>query len=256
MSTPTMSNDSFAARTAWLSLIGLVLLAAASSFITTAWVANSRGSIFSGVVFGIAITFGLAIFKLLPNAISAVLLILASVFAHYLALLGSFGMQLALAYLGLLTEAESWNMGSGGAASPIALLVGGLVGGFLLSLAFFVIVTPPNNGRSKLRRALVWSLGSAALAVLGWALTPILGSILSPFVRAVRPGEAWLGDPHFNIGEGSIGMVSSMYFVWQTGMALALGLVVQRNSLSSRRRSQRRDERGAARQLQRMRCTY
>lgn len=237
MSTSAMINDWFgAARTGWRALVVLVLLAAVSSFITTAWLANSRGSIFSGVVFGLAMACGLAIAKTLPSASSGFLLISASLIAYYIAYFAAFGAQLALADFGLLTQAENWNMGSGGAASPIALLVGGLVGGFLLSLAFLVIVTPPNNGRSKLRRALVWSLGSAALAVLGWALSPILGPVFSPFVRAVRPGEAWLEDPRFNIGEGPIGMVSSVHFVWQTGMAFAMALVAQRANSGANKR--------------------
>ncbi|HEX5423369.1 MAG TPA: hypothetical protein VFW94_07460 [Candidatus Acidoferrales bacterium] len=237
MSSSAMINDWFgAARTGWRALVVLVLLAAVSSFIATAWLGNDRGSIFLGVVFGVAITCGLAIAKTLPSLSSGFLLISASLVAYYIAYLAAFGTQLALADFGLLTRAENWNMGSGGAASPIALLVGGLVGGFLLSLAFFVTVTSQNNARSKLRRALVWSLGSAGLAVLGWALSPILGPVLSPFVRAVRPGEAWLEIPQFNIGEGPIGMVSSVHFVWQIGMALAMGLVAQRANSGANRR--------------------
>lgn len=235
MNSSAIANDWLApVRTGWRTLIVLVLLAALSSFITTAWLANSRGSIFVGVVFGAAITCGLAIFKTLPSLPGAILLIFASVFAHYVAFLASFGTQLMLAHLGLLTGAENWNMGNGGAPSPITLLVGGLVGGFLLSGAFLFAVMPQDYARGKLRRALVWSVGGAGLAILGWSLTPLLGPILSPFVRAVRPGEAWLGDAQLNIGEGPIGMVSSVYFVWQTGMAFAMGLAAQRANAGSK----------------------
>ena len=175
-------------------------------------------------------TCGLAILKRLPNPFNSIALILASVFAYYVAFLACFFTQMALSTLGLLTRAEESNMGNPGSASPITLIVGGLVGGFLLSLTFFFAVTPRNNGLSRLRRALLWSTGSAGLAILGWALSPLLGPVLAPFIRAVRPGQPWLGDAQFNIMGGTIGMISSVHFVWQTGMALAMGLAAQKNS--------------------------
>lgn len=237
MSSSAAINDWLgAAQAGWRPLVVLMLLAAVSSVITTAWLANSKGSIFVGVVFGLAITCGLAIGKALPNPFSAVLLIFASAFADYVAFLASWITQMALSGLGLLTQAEEFSMGNPGSPSPIALLVGGLVGGFLLSLAFLFAVTHRNNGRSRLRRALLWSIGSAGLAVVGWALSPLLGPILSHFVRAVRPGEAWLADPQFNIGEGPIGMVSSVYFTWQIGMAFAMGLAAQRANSGANQR--------------------
>lgn len=212
----------------------LVLMAALSSVLTTVWLASSRGSVFAGVVFGVAITCGLAIFKALPNPFAALLLILASTFAYFVSYLACFFTQMALSGFGLLTQAEESNMGNPGSASPITLIIGGLVGGFLLGAAFLFVATPQNDSRRKLRRALVWSLGSAGLAIVGWALSPLLGPILSPLVHGVRPGEAWL-TANFRIPGGTIGMISSVHFVWQTGMALAMALAAQRNPGSSRK---------------------
>jgi hypothetical protein len=222
----------------WLP-ITLAAFGAVSSLLTAVWDANSRGSMFSRVVFGGAIICGLAIFKALPNPFGAVALIFASVIAADLAVLASFGTQLKLGDLGLLTRAENWNMGNGGSPSPIALAVGGLVGGFLVGSAFLFAVAPKNARRGKLQRLLIWSLGSAGLAIVGWALSPFLGPILSPFLRAVRPGQAWLEDPQFNTGVGPIGMVSSVYFVWQVGMALAMGLTVQKRESKIESRGER-----------------
>lgn len=206
----------------------LVLMAAFSSILATVWLANSRGSVFAGVVFGVAMACGLTIFKALPNLFGALVLILTSTFAYFFAYLACFFTQMALSGFGLLTQAEESNMGNPGSASPITLIVGGLVGGFLLGGAFLFFATPQNGSRRKLRRALVWSLGSAGLAFVGWALSPLLGPILSPLVHGVRPGEAWL-TANFRIPGGTIGMISSVHFVWQTGMALAMALVAQRN---------------------------
>lgn len=213
----------------------LVLMAALSSILTTVWLANSRGSVFAGVVFGVAIASGLTIFKALPNPFGALVLIFTSAFAYVVSYVTSFFTQVALSGFGLLTKAEESNMGSPGSASPITLIAGGLVGGFLLGAAFLFVATPQNGSCRKLRRALVWSLWSAGLAAVGWALSPLLGPILSPFVHGVRPGEAWL-TVNFRIPGGTIGMISSVHFVWQTGMALAMALAAQKSLGSSRKK--------------------
>lgn len=112
--------------------IVLMFLGALSSFITTAWDAASRGSLFEGVVFGVAIACGLLAFKVLSNPMKAAALIFFSPFAFYAAYFASFVMQVVLSGLGLLSESEEATMGHVASPSPIALFIGGLVGGFLL----------------------------------------------------------------------------------------------------------------------------
>lgn len=203
--------------------IALMFLGALSSFITTAW-----DSVFEGVVFRVAIVCGLVAFRVLKNPVKAALLILFSLCAFYAAYFVSFVSQLVLSGLGLLSESEEYTM-SGGSPSPIALFIGGLVGGFLLVYGVLWLITP--GGGRRTRKAVLWSVASGILAVVGWALSPVLGPVLSHVVR-ILPGEAWL-TPQSGIQGGPLGMICSIFFVWQTCMAFAIGLMVQAKNQGS-----------------------
>lgn len=208
--------------------VALMFLGALSSFITTAWHAASRGSVFEGVAFGVAIVCGLVAFRVLKNPVTAALLIVFSVCAFYAAYFASFVTQLVLSGLGLLSESEEYTM-SGGSPSPIALFIGGLIGGFLLVYGVLWLITP--GGSRRTRKAVRWSVASGILAVGGWALSPLLGPVLSHVVR-ILSGEAWL-TPQSSIQSGPLVMISSVFFVWQVGMAFAIGLMVQSKNSGS-----------------------
>lgn len=205
--------------------VALMFLGALSSFITTAWHAASRGSVFEGVAFGVAIVCGLLAFKVLNNPMKAAALIFFSPFAFYAAYFASFVTQLVLSGLGLLSESEEYTM-SGGSPSPIALFIGGLVGGFLLVGAVLWLITPATG--HLVRKAVRWSVASGILAVGGWVLSPLLGPALSHVVR-ILPGAAWL-TPQSGVQSGPLGMICSVFFVWQVGMGFAIGLMVQSRS--------------------------
>lgn len=205
--------------------IALMFLGALSSFITTAWHAASRGSVFEGVVFGVAIVCGLVAFKVLNNPVKAAALIFFSPFAFYAAYFASFVTHLALAMLGLLSESEEATMGNRFSPSPVALFIGGLVGGFLLVGAVLWLMAAGNH---RAKRALRWSVASGILAVVGWALSPLLGPALSHVVR-ILPGQARL-TPQSGTPDGPLGMICSVFFVWQVGMGFAIGLMVQSKS--------------------------
>ncbi|MFI5126837.1 MAG: hypothetical protein ACHQJX_08410, partial [Candidatus Acidiferrales bacterium] len=127
-------------------------------------------------------------------------------------------------------------MGHVPSPSPIALFIGGLVGGFLLVGAVLFLIAP--EGGRRARKALLWSVASGILAVVGWALSPLLGPALSHVIRILRPGEAWL-TPQSGTQSGPLGMICSVFFVWQVGMAFAIGLMVRsKNPISNRERGQ------------------
>ncbi|MGH9727623.1 MAG: hypothetical protein ACRD4V_03430 [Candidatus Acidiferrales bacterium] len=215
--------------------IVLMFLGALSSFITTAWDAASRWSVFEGVVFGVAVVCGLAAFKIVTNPMKAAALIVFSPFAFYAAYFASFVTQLMLSGLGLLSESEEATMGHVASPSPIALFIGGLVGGFVLVGAVLWLVS---EGNRHARRALLWSVASGILAVIGWALSPLLGPALSHVIRILRPDEAWL-TPQSGTPNGPLGMICSVFFVWQTSMAFAIGLMVQtKNQVSNQEKPQ------------------
>lgn len=203
--------------------IALVLFGALSSFVTTAWHAESKWSVFEGVVFGVAMVCGLIAFKALKNSLKAASLIFISPVAFYAAYFASFVTQLVLSGLGFLTPSERWTMGNGGSPSPVTLFVGGFVGGFLLVGAVLWLLTP--RGR-RLRKAVWWSVASGAFGVIGWALSPLLGPALSPVIRTLLPSERWL-TAQSGTQSGPLGMICSVFFVWQVGMAFAIGLIVQ-----------------------------
>lgn len=204
--------------------VALMFLGVLSSFITTAWDAASRWSVFEGAVFGVAIVCGLAAFKALKNPLNAAALIFISPVAFYAAYFASFVTQLVLSGLGLLSESQEATMGHVASPSPIALFIGGLVGGFLIVSAVLWLMV--QRGRRRIRRALLWSVASGILAVVGWALSPLLGAPLSHVIRISLPNEAWI-TPLSSTPNGPLGMICSVFFIWQVGMAFAIGLVVQ-----------------------------
>jgi hypothetical protein len=213
-----------------------MFLGALSSLITTAWDAASRWSVFQGAVFGVAIVCGLVAFKMFKNPLNAAALVFISPVAFYAAYFASFVTQIVLSVLGLLSESEEATMGHVPSPSPIALFIGGLVGGFLLVGAVLWLMVP--WGRRRIRRAFLWSVASGIFAVVGWALSPLLGPALSHVIRIMLPHGAWL-TPQQGVQGGPLGVICSVFFVWQTGMAFAIGLMVQaKNQVSNQEKPQ------------------
>lgn len=217
--------------------IALAVLGAISSLITTAWNIESRWSAFEGVVFGVAMVCGLVAFKALKNPVKAAGLIFLSPVAFYAAHFASFVTQLVLSGLGLLTPSERWTMGNGGSPSPIALFIGGLMGGFLLVGAVLWLLAPRGH---RVRKAVLWSAASGLFAIVGWALSPLLGPGLSHVLRIMRPKDVWLTAPaQSSTPDGPLGIICSVFFVWQTGMAFVIGLIARaRNLVSSQENPQ------------------
>jgi hypothetical protein len=113
------------------------------------------------------------------------------------------------------------------APSPIALFVGGVLGGFLI-LSEAVFLPRIETKKRAFKLALLWSLLGGAAAAVGWELGPTLGAALLSLVHALHfdsltnlPGDVLNGA---DITRSSF----SLYVVWQTGMAFLLGVLLRR----------------------------
>jgi peptidoglycan/LPS O-acetylase OafA/YrhL len=82
-------------------------------------------------------------------------------------------------------------------APVLAFVIGGAVGGFVVVLAVLALFSVENRPSRILVKALRWSMAGGALGAVGWAMGPFVG-----------------------------GVDHSMFFVWETGMGLTLGLML------------------------------
>lgn len=125
-------------------------------------------------------------------------------------------------------------MGQRMTESPLALFAGGVFGGFLI----LGLIPPELNlgiKRQAIERlALPWSLLSGVIAVVGWAMGPLLGMTLWSLSHALHltaPTETFQ-----NAAYGGTAYQYSLYPVWQTGTAFVLGVVLRRYESKSRQK--------------------
>lgn len=110
------------------------------------------------------------------------------------------------------------------AGNPIALFVGGGVGGFLIFIDFFYEIGA--RGSHLVRRAFFWCLLSGGLGSLGWALGPSLGMRLWSLGRSAHLVASM--ETRQNALTGGAANILSLYLIWQTGTAFLLGLTLYR----------------------------
>lgn len=193
-----------------LSLAGL-----ASALITILFLWVSIYLIFFGIVFGLVISACLGKLGLFSERQSGWFIGTAAV-AHGISF-----------YLVVRLSLIAPPMSNPDDGSPLAFLVGGVLGGFLVVGALPLILNMRTGRSGVLSGALAWAIGGAALggglAVIGIVLGPSLGAgivdslqvlHLLPFhgnTRALPPKD-WY----------------SLYLVWQTGVGLMLGIVANR----------------------------
>lgn len=121
-------------------------------------------------------------------------------------------------------------------AYPAWLFAGGAVGGSLLLGGAAFLLTPKSQVRALVSRLPRWSaLGAAAggtLGMLSWVLAPSLGTAIWRALYAVHLPYVARSVPPAPPADRSRFLMSSITYalwpVWQTGMAFALGILVQR----------------------------
>lgn len=199
----------------------LLVAGLVSAVITILFLWHSIFLIFSGFVFGLIITTCLGKLGIFTQRQSGWFIAVAAA-AHFFSF-----------YLVLFLQEPFAPVGNPSADSPLAFLVGGVLGGFLVVGALPLILNMRTRKSGVLSSAFTWAVVGAALggglAVIGIVLGPSLGAgmlyslrvlHLVPFhgdVRALPPKD-WY----------------SLYLVWQTGIALMLGIVVRRYVITGR----------------------
>jgi len=197
---------------------------------------GQEAGLFSGVVFGLFLAGCLALSKILDNLWRAVRLIAVATAAYFFSTLTAFAVQLC--FPEIVPRGEQWSMGTREPASAVALFVGGLVGGFLVFGEVIFLFCPEISKGLLARKAFQWALLGGILGVAGWALRSSVGAAtwnLFHVLGLTPSGEAsareWFGD-RYDYGETS--RMYSLYVVWQTGVAIAVGIMLRGYGLDSR----------------------
>jgi hypothetical protein len=111
-----------------------------------------------------------------------------------------------------------------GEVAPVLLFGPGALGAFLVLTAGLFAISSQKRGRwSLLLKALIGSLVGGLLGAIGYALGPSLGFVLWEFLHA------WGGpisSAHYQqVIAGGEANFDSVFLLWQTGVALLLGLL-------------------------------
>lgn len=190
---------------------------------------GDEAGLMSGVIFGLLLTGCLAISGVVPSVWRALGMIVVTTAAYSLSLFIAIGLQMKNPQM--VPSAELWDMGTNEPASPIALFFGGLVGGFLVlgAVAFFF---RPGIGKGAIAlTALLGAVLGGTLGVAGWAFRSSVGVAvwhlfhhlhLTPISE--QSPRKWFHDEYDY--ENSCRMYS-LYVIWQTGFALAAGILLR-----------------------------
>ena len=168
---------------------------------------------FPGTVFGVLVSACFALRGYLRELWKAITLTLASAVAYCLSVWAAVG--ISLHPFGLVPPDRI------GDVTDLALVCGGLTGGFCTICAVSLLFNSTHTWQRRILKALCWTSVGALLAVVGWALGPgialwqIIHSMnLTPPTETVRNAQ------------GDQSHMFSLWAIWQAGMGLVLGLVV------------------------------
>jgi hypothetical protein len=177
-----------------------------------------------GSVFGVIMGIALAKTKILQGAWKAILFIVPAAAAYYLAYAAAGVAELCLALVKFPgTQSPSPT------PSPVALFVGGTVGGFTILAVFSMLAIYPGVDIGTLAlNSLSWSPVGGVLGVIGWELGPFLGMLVWSGAHSIG-----LTDPTETYQNALLSdkcHLFSLWAVWQTGIALVLAILLQRAS--------------------------
>jgi hypothetical protein len=202
---------------------------------------RDEAGLFCGAVFGIFLALPMVISGILGSGIlkstlKGLGLIAVSTAAYFFAYMTAMGLQMHFPQI--VPEAERWNMGTPEQASPTALFVGGLVGGFLIFASVVFLAGPKLNKGARSQEILRGALLGGALGIAGWALRSSVGAAswnLFHYFGLTPPWELSPRQWYNGINDyGERTRMYSLYIVWQTGIAAAIGIML-RYPLSKRK---------------------
>lgn len=198
----------------------------------------------SAALFGSFLAFPLAISgildsKVLFSLLKALGLIGVTTVAYFISFLTAFGVQLSVPQI--VPSAEVWSMGNYEPASPIALFVGGLVGGFVVSAGVVFLSRSEISKGTRTRKVIQGALFGGGLGVAGWALRSSVGAATWNLLHAFRLTPPWEQNPRYWFGNvydyNQTSRMYSLYVVWQTGMAMAVGIMLRHSSVNGEDKS-------------------
>jgi hypothetical protein len=209
-----------------LGLTGLV-----SGLVTSIFTlpAGDEAGFMSGMIFGSLLTGSLAISGVVPSVWKAQGMIVVATVAYALSLFTAICIHWG--YPQIVRSTEKWDVAIDEAASPIALFVGGLIGGFLVLGAVALFLRPGIGKGAVMMTASLGAVLGGTLGVAGWALRSSVGVAVWHFFHVLHLTPHGEQSPRtwFHGGydyENSCRMYS-IYVVWQTGFALAAGIVLR-----------------------------
>jgi hypothetical protein len=177
-----------------------------------------------GAPFGAVMAVALAMCGVLRGLWKAILLPVATAAAFYLSFMKAGIVEIKFPW-------QIWSTGELTPPEPVALFVGGFVGGFLVLGIILILIHAEVGIRTLALKMAIGSLVGGILGVIGWSLGPSLGMVIWSGVRDVgltAPTESFQNA----LGESS--HRDSLFVVWQTGMALLLAIMLKPYKVKSR----------------------
>ena len=167
----------------------------------------------------------MGILGILHNLWKAAVLIVVTTAAYFFAFEVAFGLQLE--HPDIVPKAEQWRE----PASPIALFVGGLVGGFIVFGALIILFRPGKSMGSLVLKVLVGTVLSGILGVVGWALRSSVGAGIWHVFHIFHLTPSWELSPREWYGDeydyGETSRMYSIYVVWQTRVAAVAAVMLR-----------------------------
>lgn len=185
---------------------------------------GDQAGLFCGFVFGFFLVICLLISGIPISPVKAAVLIVAVAVAYFFAVLGATYLQMFVP--AIVPRNEQWNMSTPEPASPIALLFGGFIGGYIVFDAALLWSCRGITQRAAHQRALLGAIIAGILGVAGWALRSSVGVAVWHLFHAPRElSPRWWYQGEYDY-TGTVRM-SAVYVVWQTGVAVSLGYMLR-----------------------------
>lgn len=179
---------------------------------------RDQAGLFAGLVFGFFLVTCLLISGIPISPVRAAVLIVAVAVAYFVAVLVATSLQMLAP--AIVPKNEQWSTPE--PASPIALLFGGFIGGYIVCDVTLLWACRGITQKAAHQKALLGALIAGALGVAGWALRSSIGVAVWHLFHAPRElSPRWWYQGEYDY-TGTVRM-SAVYVVWQAGVAITLG---------------------------------
>lgn len=210
---------------------GLLLLSAGGfvSGIASAWLSQgSDESMLPGIVFGVMLAicaYASGVADIRRSAGLVVTSFLAFLCANYAAR----AFQMAVPHV--VPANEAWSLSTDEPASPIALFVGGCVGGATLFGGVLLFIARKRRGGEFMFRLFQGAILGGMLGVIGWALRSTAGAGIWHLLHGMggtplselSPRQAFGGKVDYS----ETVRMYSLFVTWQTCMGVALAFMLR-----------------------------